>query len=46
MMKLKINKTYIKESRTKIKNQNIKDWGWNTSNKENKAILFEGWEKK
>jgi hypothetical protein len=34
MMKFKTNKTFTKGSRTKIRNQKIKDWSWNTNNKE------------
>jgi len=35
-MKLKINKTSIKESITK-KN---KDWSWNTNNNESQTVIF------
>jgi len=33
MMKFKTNKTSIKGSRIKIRYQKIKDWSWNTNNK-------------
>jgi hypothetical protein len=39
-MKLKINKNYIKESGTKGKNQNNKEWNWNDNNKEGQAVIF------
>jgi hypothetical protein len=41
-MELKTNKISIKKSRTKIKNQNNKDWSWNTNNKEDQTIFFRG----
>jgi len=37
---LKINKTFIKRSSIKIKNQNKKNENWNTKNKEVKHVLF------
>ena len=38
--KLRKSKTFIKESRTKIRNQKNKNWNWNTKNKKNKHVLF------
>jgi hypothetical protein len=46
MMKFKINKTFTKGSRTKIKNQKNKDWNWNTNNKVDRAVLFRREERK
>jgi IS1 family transposase len=45
-MKLKINKTFTKEPKTKIKNQNNNKWIWNINNKENRVIILEGGERK
>jgi hypothetical protein len=51
MTELKTNQTFIKGSRTKIKNQKNNDWHWNTKNKEDKRVFFrvkerKEWEKK
>jgi hypothetical protein len=37
---LKINKTLIKGKRTKINNQNLKDWIWNTKNNDNHSAFL------
>ena len=41
-MKLKINKGFIIEPRTKIKNQKNKNLIWNGKNKENQHVIFRG----
>jgi hypothetical protein len=46
MMKLKINKTSIKEPRIKIKYQINLDWSWNTNNQKSQAIIFKKRKKK
>ena len=46
MMKLKINKTYTKEPRPKIRIHKNKDWSWNISNKKDQTIIFEEEERK
>jgi hypothetical protein len=47
-MRLKTNKTFIKDSKIKIKikNQMNKNWSWNTNNKKGQTIIFEGEERK
>jgi hypothetical protein len=45
-MKLKINKTFTKEPKTKIRNQKNNKWIWNINNKENRVIILEGGERK
>jgi len=39
-MKLNTNKTFMKRSRTKIRNQNNKDWSLNTNNKDGQTVIF------
>jgi hypothetical protein len=39
-MKLKTNKTFIKWTIPKFKNQKNKDWNWNTNNQEGRAVIF------
>jgi hypothetical protein len=46
MMKLKINKTSIKEPRIKIKYQINLDWSWSTNNQKSQAIIFKKRKKK
>ena len=39
-MKLKTNKTFIKASKQKLRNEKNKNWSWNTNNQEGQAIIF------
>jgi len=41
-LKVKTNKTYIKGSKTKHRNQKNNDWSWNTTNKDIQIIMFRG----
>jgi hypothetical protein len=43
---IKINKTFTKRWRIKIRNKKNKDWSWNTNNKENQTVNFKGEERK
>jgi hypothetical protein len=43
---IKINKTFTKRWRTRIRNQKNKDWSWNTNNKEDQIVNFKGEERK
>jgi len=39
-MKLKINKTFTKRLRPKIRNQKKRDWSWTTSNQNDQIVIF------
>jgi hypothetical protein len=46
MMKLKTNKIFTKEPRTKFRSKKSRDWAWNTNNKEDYAVILGGGESK
>jgi len=40
MMKLKTNKTFIKDSKQKMRNKKNKNWSWNTNYQKGQAVIF------